>query len=225
MPHSAPTPAPLPSIPLRVCGARPPWHRLGVTCCAPPLPPPPCGPPPPAPRPPPPLGVGGAPPPWHRLGVTCCARPLPPRWCGAEPARDGVRPGSHPPPSTEGGFIMPSATRRALRSGYWFALAAFSATAAALPAPAQAQTPTPVRGGTLSLIAQPEPPLLVSAINSQGPTLYVAGKIYQGLLRYGPDLNPLPELAKSWPLAPDGLTYTFELESGVKWHDGNPLTT
>src|SRR6218665_1625468 len=135
MPHSAPTPAPLPSIPLRVCGARPPWHRLGGTCCA---------------------------------------RPLPPRWCGAEPARDGVRTGSHPPPSTEGGLIMPSATRRALRSGYWFALAAFSATAAALPAPAQAQTPTPGRGGTLSLIAPPQPPPLVRATKSPRPTLHLA---------------------------------------------------
>src|SRR6218665_259514 len=185
MPHSAPTPAPLPSIPLRVCGARQPWQRLGVTCCA---------------------------------------RPLPPRWCRAEPARAGGRPGSHHPPSTQGGFLMPSPTRGALRGGYGFAVVSLIATAAALPAPAQAQPPTPVRGGTLSLIAQPEPPLLVSAINSQGPTLYVAGKIYQGLLRYGPDLNPLPELAKSWRIAPDGLTYTFELESGVKWHDGKPFT-
>lgn len=80
------------------------------------------------------------------------------------------------------------------------------------------------RGGTLSAIVQPEPPVLVSAINSQAPTQYVAGKIYQGLLSYSPDLKPQPELAKSWTVSPDGLTYTFELQSGVKWHDGKPFT-
>ncbi|MFJ3057038.1 ABC transporter substrate-binding protein [Herbaspirillum sp. NPDC087042] len=90
----------------------------------------------------------------------------------------------------------------------------------ALTGAAQAQT----RGGTLSAIVQPEPPMLVSAMNSQAPTQYVAGKIYQGLLTYGPDLKPRPELAKSWTISPDGLTYTFELQSGVTWHDGKPFT-
>ena len=100
-----------------------------------------------------------------------------------------------------------------------FAAALLSATLA--PAGnAHAQT----RGGTLSAIVQPEPPVLVSAINSQAPTQYVAGKIYQGLLTYSPDLKPQPELAKGWTISPDGLTYTFELQSGVKWHDGKPFT-
>ncbi|KDP89181.1 ABC transporter substrate-binding protein [Cupriavidus basilensis] len=80
-------------------------------------------------------------------------------------------------------------------------------------------------GGTLSGIVQPEPPILISAMNSQAPTQYIAGKIYQGLLTYGPDLKPRPELAKSWKISPDGLTYTFELQSGVKWHDGKPFTS
>ncbi|MCW8182277.1 ABC transporter substrate-binding protein, partial [Verminephrobacter eiseniae] len=119
---------------------------------------------------------------------------------------------------------MQSVARRALRRGFCCALAAFMATGTALPEPAQAQTPTPVRGGTLSLIVQPEPPLLVSAFNAPAPAQYVAGKIYQGLLRYGPDLMPQPELAQSWTISPDGLTYTFQLASGVKWHDGKPFT-
>ena len=44
---------------------------------------------------------------------------------------------------------------------------------------------------------QPEPPTLISAMNSQAPTQYVAGKIYQSLLTYGPDLKPRAELARS----------------------------
>ena len=31
-----------------------------------------------------------------------------------------------------------------------------------------------------------------------GPTQMVAGNIYEGLLRYGPKLEPQPELAESW---------------------------
>ncbi|HZB39095.1 MAG TPA: ABC transporter substrate-binding protein [Beijerinckiaceae bacterium] len=90
----------------------------------------------------------------------------------------------------------------------------------AFPAAAQ----TPVKGGTLAGIVQPEPPILMLALNQQGPTIYVAGKIYQSLLTYEFDLKPRPVLAKSWTMSPDGLAYTFDLQENVKWHDGKPFT-
>src|SRR5256885_2316316 len=34
----------------------------------------------------------------------------------------------------------------------------------------------------------------------------------------------IPDLAKSWTIAEDGLTYTFSLREGGKFHDGAPLT-
>jgi peptide/nickel transport system substrate-binding protein len=33
-----------------------------------------------------------------------------------------------------------------------------------------------------------------------------------------------PELAESWEVSDDGLIWTFKIRSGVKWHDGEPLT-
>src|SRR3546814_1969405 len=84
----------------------------------------------------------------------------------------------------------------------------------------QAQT----RGGTLRMIVQPEPPILIPALNQQAPTQFVAGKIYESLLTYSFDLKPQPGLAKSWEVSPDGLAYTFHLQEGVKWHDGKPFT-
>lgn len=80
------------------------------------------------------------------------------------------------------------------------------------------------QGGTLTAIVQPEPPILMLGLNQQAPTQYVAGKIYQSLLTYDHDLKPQPSLAKSWKVSSDGLTYTFELQRGVKWHDGKPFS-
>src|SRR5699024_6241025 len=77
---------------------------------------------------------------------------------------------------------------------------------------------------TLNLIVQPEPPLLVAAFNQQGPILYVNGKMFQSLLTYDFDLNPQPELAKSWEVSDDGLTIVFHLQENVQWHDGEPFT-
>ena len=110
-----------------------------------------------------------------------------------------------------------SLARRFLRRGTALAMAAALMGAAA----AHAQT----RGGTLNAIVQPEPPILMLGLNQQAPTQYVAGKIYQSLLAYDAQLKPLPSLAKAWKTSADGLTYTFELQTGVKWHDGKPFSS
>ncbi len=83
----------------------------------------------------------------------------------------------------------------------------------------------PRRGGVMNIVLQPEPPMLMLGINQAAPTQVAAGKIYQGLLTFDFDLNPLPSLAKSWTRSPDGLTYTFKLEENAKWHDGRPFTS
>lgn len=99
-----------------------------------------------------------------------------------------------------------------------------AASLAAAPFSAFGQA-TPKRGGVLNVVLQPEPPMLMLPIN-QGTTTQVAGgKIFQGLLTFDFALKPMPSLAKSWTISPDGLTYTFKLEENVKWHDGKPFTS
>jgi len=48
--------------------------------------------------------------------------------------------------------------------------------------------------------------------------------LYDGLVRFDPDMKPIPDLAESWDISPDGLVYTFHLRKGVKFHDGVEMT-
>lgn len=93
----------------------------------------------------------------------------------------------------------------------------------ALPGLAYGQEPQ--KGGTLNLIVQPEPPTVMLGINKLGPVSFVGSKIYEGLITLGKDMRPLPSLARSWDISEDGLTYTFHLQEGVRWHDGKPFTS
>src|SRR5881409_2983375 len=49
--------------------------------------------------------------------------------------------------------------------------------------------------------------------------------MYNQLVRFDPDMTPVPELAESWQVSPDGLTWTFKLRQGVKFHDGQEFTS
>lgn len=81
------------------------------------------------------------------------------------------------------------------------------------------------RGGVLNAVVHPEPPTLAFYLNSSTPTGAVVSKIFDGLVEYGPDLQPRPQLAESWEVTPDGKTITFKLRQGVLWHDGTPFTS
>lgn len=83
----------------------------------------------------------------------------------------------------------------------------------------------PQKGGTINFIVEQEPPTLVSIAHTAGPTQRVSPKITEGLLTYDFDGKPVPVLATKWDVAPDGLTYTFVLRQGVKWHDGQDFTS
>src|ERR1700716_3843875 len=83
----------------------------------------------------------------------------------------------------------------------------------------------PKRGGVINAVIQPEPPGLMLALVQNGPTQMVSGNIFEGLLRYTQNLEPLPGLAESWTVSDDAKTYTFKLKPGVTWHDGKPFTS
>src|SRR4051812_9356265 len=47
--------------------------------------------------------------------------------------------------------------------------------------------------------------------------------LMDGLVAFDGKLNPVPALAQSWTISPDGRTYTFKIRPGVKWSDGVTL--
>lgn len=51
----------------------------------------------------------------------------------------------------------------------------------------------------------------------------VYANVFEGLTRYQADGSIAPALAKSWDISADGLTYTFHLNSDVKFHDGSDM--
>jgi len=94
-----------------------------------------------------------------------------------------------------------------------------------LPSALAAATAEAVTGRrTFNLLVNPEPPTLSSFNTSAGTAITASSKVLEGLLRYDENLTPQPSLAVRWEVAPDGLSYQFNLRQGVKWHDGQPFT-
>lgn len=54
----------------------------------------------------------------------------------------------------------------------------------------------------------------------------VVTSVYEGVVKYADNSTKIvPALATSWAVAPNGMTYTFHLRAGVKFHDGTPLNS
>lgn len=97
------------------------------------------------------------------------------------------------------------------------------------PAPAAAEAPVadpsgPKQGGTMVWMGHQE----ISGLgpDNTGPTVewVMVTNIHDSLVKLDVYNQVEPVLAKEIEVAPDGLTYTFKLHEGVKFHDGTELT-
>ncbi len=48
---------------------------------------------------------------------------------------------------------------------------------------------------------------------------------YDLLVNFGPSIEPVPGFAKTWTQSTDGKTWTFKIQPGLKWSDGQPATS
>jgi peptide/nickel transport system substrate-binding protein len=92
-------------------------------------------------------------------------------------------------------------------------------------APAR-QDGEPRQGGTLVLMGHQE--IASLSPDDAGPTVHfvMVTQIHNGLVEFDQNYELQPVLAEALPeVSEDGLTYTFKLRSGVKFHDGTEFTS
>lgn len=77
---------------------------------------------------------------------------------------------------------------------------------------------------TLVVAGNPYRFYALSAKGCGGDDNLVLSNVYDCLLCLEPDGTLSPALAESYSVSPDGLTYTFNLRKGVKFHDGSDMT-
>jgi len=82
----------------------------------------------------------------------------------------------------------------------------------------------PMNGGSVTegIIGMPTLVNPVLAISDADKDL--VSLVYSGLVRRQPDGTYIPDLAESYTISPDGLTYTFILRKDAKFHDGVKVT-
>ena len=126
------------------------------------------------------------------------------------PSRSQAAPHSKPAPMRRRRVILAAAIAAAL--------------AAAGPlVPVQANAQAPVQGGSFAVPVISNPALwpLIGGIQN----VMVNRVLFSSLTTYQePGLEVIGDLAESWSVSQDGLTWTFKLRSNAKWHDGKPFT-
>src|SRR5438132_7886006 len=99
--------------------------------------------------------------------------------------------------------------------------------AALIIATTAATAQTPKRGGILNFAVVAETSGYDCHASQTFALLHPITPQYSLLVRWNATENSqiVGDLAKSWTIAPDGLTYTFTLHDGIKFHDGSPLSS
>jgi peptide/nickel transport system substrate-binding protein len=85
---------------------------------------------------------------------------------------------------------------------------------------------TPRRGGVLLAAIAADAPSLDPHQETTFATLQMVAPLYSTLIQIDPLQYPkiIGDAATEWKISPDGLTYTFKLRPGIRFHDGAPLT-
>jgi ABC-type transport system substrate-binding protein len=105
----------------------------------------------------------------------------------------------------------------------FISIAAALVVAAAVPS-AVAQTPK--QGGSAVVTFNNDLTTLDPHVGYDWQNWSVIKSIFDGLMDYKPGTTELePDLAESYAISDDGLTYTFTLRDGLKFHNGRAVTS
>lgn len=91
--------------------------------------------------------------------------------------------------------------------------------------PDASKDPETKDGGTFIVHAQGDPASFNPDMKSDDNLWPIAQNLFNRLYKLAPGDVPVPDLATSYEWSDDNMTLTFHLREGVKWHDGEPLTS
>ena len=89
---------------------------------------------------------------------------------------------------------------------------------------AEKAQPEPRMGGTYRAVLPWSPKVLDPAYLTDKYSATLVNQIFDGLVQFDENLNVVPAVARNWEVSPDGLTYTFTLRRGVRFHNGREVT-
>ncbi|MGD9002245.1 MAG: peptide ABC transporter substrate-binding protein, partial [Anaerolineae bacterium] len=69
-----------------------------------------------------------------------------------------------------------------------------------------------------------EPVTLDPGLASDIPSAVAIDQLFSGLVELSPELDVLPDVARSWEMVEGGSQYVFHLRDDVRWSDGAPVT-
>ncbi len=82
----------------------------------------------------------------------------------------------------------------------------------------------PVRGGVIHVATNAEPGTLDWQGSTATATRLVAWHVFESLFALDRNYEVRPLLAQSYAVSADGLRYTIRLRTGIKFHNGQPMT-
>ena len=88
-------------------------------------------------------------------------------------------------------------------------------------------TPEPAAhtGGTLVQAAAADATTVNPILEADTVSADITSLIFDAVMQVDPSTTePRGDMAKSWEISTDALTYTFTLQDGITWHDGSPFS-
>ena len=79
--------------------------------------------------------------------------------------------------------------------------------------------------GTIRVVLQTQLKILDPVLTPAYSTRNHGYLVYDTLFSMDEKSVPQPQMVESWTQSSDKLTYTFKLRKGLKFHDGNPVTS
>jgi peptide/nickel transport system substrate-binding protein len=86
------------------------------------------------------------------------------------------------------------------------------------------QDGVPAFGDTIVTASIADATTLIPIVASDSASHEICALIYNGLIRYGKDLDIEGDLAKSWSIKDGGREIIFDLHENIRWHDGMAFT-